>query len=109
MCSCDFYFFDETFRPANAESSVSEAAPRTKQGSAAVGLGPTAGAGRCLQLPLHCATQQQQEGSDPGGAVEGVEDVRRVYDTWRWRDYKINFRVEGVVGEGTLSLSGRWH
>ncbi|CAN0021466.1 unnamed protein product [Pylaiella littoralis] len=49
--------------------------------------------------PLGCTAQQEEFGSAAAAAtataVETVGDLRRVYETWRWRGHKINFRVDG--------------
>eukprot|EP00904_Undaria_pinnatifida_P000299 jgi/Undpi1/1026/HiC_scaffold_10.g04490.m1 len=56
---------------------------------------PTA-ASRRLAL-LECAAQSAG-GIDKAPTLAGVpqgEGFQRVYETWRWRDHEINFRVEG--------------
>lgn len=35
-----------------------------------------------------------------GAALKADGDLRRVYETWRWRGHKINFRVEGGLFDG---------
>ncbi|CAN0256021.1 unnamed protein product [Ectocarpus sp. 12 AP-2014] len=80
-----------TWKPISvkAKSSASETKPR-QQWTAAPPVGPRG------RRELRRAAQQREEPGSATAEVEAVGDVRRVYETWRWRGYKINYRVEGA-------------
>lgn len=78
----------KTRQPVNAKSSASETKPR-QQWTAAPAVGPRG------RRELRRAAQQREEPGSATAEVEAVGDVRRVYETWRWRGHKINYRVEG--------------
>ncbi|CAN0401342.1 unnamed protein product, partial [Ectocarpus fasciculatus] len=76
----------------NAKSSATETKPR-QQWTAAPAGEPRG------RRELRCAAQQREESGSAAAAaaeVEAVGDVRRVYETWRWRGHNINYRVEGA-------------
>ncbi|CAM9422958.1 unnamed protein product, partial [Ectocarpus sp. 6 AP-2014] len=80
-----------TWKPisVNAKSSASETKPR-QQWTAAPAVGPRG------RRELRRAAQQREEPGSATAEVEAVGDVRRVYETWRWRGHNINYRVEGA-------------
>lgn len=59
---------------------------------------------------LECSAGREDSGllaSASSGVEAGGGDARRVYETWRWRGYNINFRVEGGLWVGLRCLAGR--